>query len=109
MTIATRKFKNDMYYIPDASELKNVCVKDYEKVALMLSKIARKNPPWSWRYVESFLRGTIRPGKKFLLAWDKLIVDIRIRPRAFHVKHKRLFDMPPKELLWCLKNRTEMK
>lgn len=45
----------------------------YRKVAEILSKIASKNPPWTWRYVQGYIKGTIQPGRNFIAAVNKSI------------------------------------
>lgn len=64
------KFKKDVQHSLRSIAGKNCNVKMYEKLALKLSKLAKKTPAWSWRYVQGVYHGTIEPGKKFLLALD---------------------------------------
>lgn len=45
----------------------------YRKVAELLSKTASKNPPWTWRYVQGYIKGTIQPGRNFITAVNKTI------------------------------------
>lgn len=44
----------------------------YTEVGKQLSTLARKSPPWGWRYMKSVHSGTIQPGKKLLAAIDAL-------------------------------------
>jgi hypothetical protein len=67
----------------------------YKKVARNLSIAAKKDPPWGWRYVESVLHGTVRPGKKFMLAVNKLL------------RYPMVREMTPGDLLLALNNREE--
>src|SRR5687768_6627597 len=46
----------------------------YTDMASRLSKIARKDPAWGWRYVQSVASGTVEPSKKFAKAVDTLAV-----------------------------------
>jgi hypothetical protein len=59
-------------------------VASYEKIAKVLSRIANKEPAWTWRYVQGFRNGTIRPGKKFMEAVNFVIKNpsCRTRPRS---------------------------
>ncbi len=58
-------------------------VASYEKIAKVLSRIANKEPVWTWRYVQGFRNGTIRPGKKFMEAVNFVTKNpsCRTRPR----------------------------
>ena len=40
----------------------------YEQVAVQLSAIVDKQPPWGWRYVRSVEAGTVKPSRKFCRA-----------------------------------------
>lgn len=52
-------------------------VQFFEEVAERLSQIARKDPPWSWRYVQSAYRDTLGhpPSKRFLRALELLAAE----------------------------------
>jgi hypothetical protein len=67
-TEVTKKQKEDVAYILRAFTPKKDKVKTYQKLALELSKLVKKNPPWSWRYVQSVDHGTVEPSKKFMKA-----------------------------------------
>ena len=51
--------------IPDDQEGR---VKFWDMLALKLSRIAQKSPPWSWRYPHSVYHGSLEPSKKFVSA-----------------------------------------
>ena len=68
ITVDREKIKNDIDYCLRSFEREVGVVKKYKKLALKLSKRVRKNPAWSWRYVESVHHGTVAPGSKFILA-----------------------------------------
>ena len=36
----------------------------YKEIARRLSAVARKQPPWGWRYIQGVEKGTIAPSKK---------------------------------------------
>lgn len=46
---------------PTMSEVGHVAL--YEEAAKRLSAIARKDPPWGWRYVQGVEKGTIEPSR----------------------------------------------
>jgi hypothetical protein len=46
----------------------------YTDMAGRLSAIARKDPAWGWRYVQSVASGTVQPSKRFARAVDALAV-----------------------------------
>lgn len=48
----------------------------YTDLAARLSKIARKEKPWSWRYVQSVHVGTMEPSKKFARAVEILAASM---------------------------------
>jgi len=64
----TEKLKKDVIYILRAFLPEKGKVKYYQKLALELSKMVNKNPPWSWRYVQSVDHGTVEPSRKFVKA-----------------------------------------
>lgn len=53
-------------------------VQFFEESAKRLSEIAHKDPPWSWRYVQSVYRGTLghAPSKRFMRALELLASEI---------------------------------
>lgn len=55
----------------------------YTDMAERLSKIARKDPAWSWRYVQSVSAGTVEPSKRFSKAVDTLAVTFDGMPATF--------------------------
>ena len=59
------KPKKDVQYVLHTFTPKNGKVKYYQKRAMELSKMVNKNPPWSWRYVQSVDHGTVKPSMKF--------------------------------------------
>jgi hypothetical protein len=75
----TKNSKKDATYVLRAFQPKNGKVKYYQKRALELSKMVNKNPPWSWRYVESVDHETIKPGTKFVKA-VQLLKDQQEKP-----------------------------
>ena len=77
--IDTKKTKKDVIYILRVFTPKNGKVKYYQKRAFELSKTVNKNPPWSWRYVQSVDRGTVKPSMKFIKA-TKLLIDKQNEP-----------------------------
>jgi len=48
----------------------------FENIAGRLSKIANKEPAWSWRYVQSVASGTVEASKKFADAVQVLAVSL---------------------------------
>jgi hypothetical protein len=40
-------------------------VKFYEMLSAKLSRVARREQPWTWRYAQGVHRGTIKPSKAF--------------------------------------------
>jgi len=81
-TKTTKKSKNDVLYILRAFLPKKGKVKYYQKRALELSKIVNKNPPWSWRYVQSVDHGTVEPSRKFIKAMQLLENPRERKPRT---------------------------
>lgn len=71
-TKGTKKPAKDSTYVLRAFQPKNGKVKYYQKRALELSKLVHKNPPWSWRYVQSVDHGTVKPSVKFVKAMNLL-------------------------------------
>ena len=64
--------------------LKHADHKDlYTDMAARLSKIAKKDPAWGWRYVQSVAAGTVEPSKKFARAVDTLAVSMDGIPVPF--------------------------
>ena len=64
--------------------LKHVDHKDlYTDMASRLSKIARKEPAWGWRYVQSVASGTVQPSRKFAKSVDALAVTFDGVPVPF--------------------------
>lgn len=55
----------------------------YEDMAGRLSKIAGKDPAWSWRYVQSVASGTVQASRKFTKAVDVLAVTFDGIPVIF--------------------------
>ena len=55
----------------------------YGDLAGRLSKIAKKQPAWGWRYVQSVASGTVEPSKKFSKAVDVLAVSLDGIPVPF--------------------------
>ena len=55
----------------------------YTDMANRLSRIAKKNPAWGWRYVQSVASGTEDPGKKFAKAVNTLAITFDGMPVAF--------------------------
>lgn len=55
----------------------------YTDMTNRLSKIARKEPAWGWRYVQSVAAGTVEPSKKFAKAVDALAVTFDGIPVSF--------------------------
>lgn len=95
----------------EALEQKLGRVGAYHKLAQRLSVKAGKVPFWSWRYVQGYHHGTIRPGRRFLEAvrstfsprqkrtvirvgqegWE--IVYLKpIRPRKWQMKKNKNLD-----------------
>jgi hypothetical protein len=54
----------------------------YTDMAGRLSAIARKDPAWGWRYVQSVASGTVQPSKRFARAVDALAVTSRTARRS---------------------------
>jgi len=44
---------------------KNTRIESYKIAAAKLSKVIKKEPPWTWRYIESIYYGTLIASKKF--------------------------------------------
>lgn len=55
----------------------------YSDMAARLSKIARKDPAWSWRYIQSVAAGTVEPSRKLGRAVDALAVTFDSVPVPF--------------------------
>ena len=75
----TTKPKKDVLHVLRVFQPKNGKVKFYQKRALELSKLVHKNPPWSWRYVESVDHETVKPSVKFEKA-VQLLKDQQEKP-----------------------------
>jgi hypothetical protein len=58
-------------------------VKIFERLARRLSRIADKNRPWSWRYIQGVMTGTIQPSKHLAHAVELLAAAIDGRPPEF--------------------------
>jgi len=84
----------------------------YRQLARRLSTQAGKSPAWSWRYVQGYHHGTIRPGRRFLEAvrsafsprqkrtairigqegWEAVYFK-PLRPRKWRAKKHKNLDM----------------
>ena len=83
--------KNDIEYCLRSFSPKNGKVKMYKKLASKLSKLVRKSPQWTWRYVQSAHHGTVEPSTKFLLAVDRYLYPKpkpKIQKWERHIKKK---------------------
>ncbi len=76
----SEKLKKDMQYCLRSIPPKNGAVKQYEKLALKLSKLVGKTPAWGWRYVQSVHHGTVEPSKRFLLAMELYRKPPKVKP-----------------------------
>ena len=48
----------------------------FERIAVELSALAGKSPPWSWRYVRSAHAGDYAPSKKMLNAVGAMLAEL---------------------------------
>lgn len=48
----------------------------YRDMARRLSQIARKTPPWGWKYIESVLHGTVQPSARLWRAAQLLAASL---------------------------------
>jgi len=71
-SVTTLKDRLFMDFQPSKPNLGKVAF--YQEIADQLSKIAHKEPPWTWRYVQGFEHGTIKPGKKFMAAVNWILL-----------------------------------
>jgi hypothetical protein len=58
-------------------------VKIFERLAHRLSRIAGQNRPWSWRYIQGVMTGTIQPSKHLAHAVELLAAAIDGEPPEF--------------------------
>jgi len=49
-----------------------ISVAELERIAERLAAIARKDPPWGWRYLRNVLNGKIEPSRKLMDAMMRL-------------------------------------
>jgi hypothetical protein len=58
-------------------------VKIFERLARRLSRIAGQNRPWSWRYIQGVMTGTIQPSKHLAHAVELLAAAMDGEPPEF--------------------------
>jgi len=88
-----QKLKNDIEYCLRSFPPEIGKVEMYSKLASKLSKLVRKSPQWTWRYVQSIANGTVEPSAKFLLAIDRYLYPLpKPKPKVSkwlrHIKRK---------------------
>lgn len=67
----------------------------YADLARRLSKIARKQPAWTWRYIESVAKGTIQASVKLQQAIDLLAASLDgARPEINGMQAVQVFAWP---------------
>lgn len=63
----------NLYPIPVDQSAKTSIYKD---MARRLSRLARKNPAWGWKYIESVLHGSVQPSRRLMRACEQLAASL---------------------------------